>query len=253
MSSRNLTVGQPVAHWACDAAYVVSNACKLGSKEVRFGKARRGPLYGAHGDVWLQVKHFVDSGSLCLPTKVKSHSLSNASIVDTFLNAIADCCATVAAAEYTVNPTLEEELLYTFDEAFRICMRLAVIENSLSEWRKHNEVTRFLPVPSVPIAKEQYAKEVKEHIKLAEHVLVSNTTISMLGVLSAVFGIPSPRPNNSRPSKRHLALEWVGKVSWLSRLIALRWKVRNRECRPWLVPCLLCIRSSGLITAVRPS
>ena len=105
VSLQALNLRTPLNKWDTDAQYVVSNSLKLAQHEE--AHPTKGPLAGAHGDIWSKVKHLLVQGAVPLPTKVISHVnpelIGDAIAVEEyFLNGIADALASKAAERFAL-------------------------------------------------------------------------------------------------------------------------------------------------------
>ena len=141
----NLEVGP--SKWDVDASYVRSNALKLTQHEKV--NPTKGPLAGAHGDVWHSIQRLLQQGSLPLPHKVESHLCPDlvgeaVSPLEYFMNGIADALASLAVRIFDYPEQIQKQADFNARTVFLVNMRLAIIEKVNADWAKRNKIVRVV-------------------------------------------------------------------------------------------------------------
>ena len=148
VSLQSLNLETPCSKLDTDANYVISNSLKLlHNEEVH---PTKGPLAGAHGDIWSSIQQLLQRGSIPIPTKVESHLKEELigeaiSPLEYFMNGIADALASLAVRVFDYPDKVQKQVDHNARTAFLVCMRLAVIGFAISQWLLANHITRLMP------------------------------------------------------------------------------------------------------------
>lgn len=201
--------------WACDAACVVQKSHKLLHHPQEL---RKTCLASRHGDIWFSLYEYLFSGTLPLPTKVKSHvDFGATKFTDEeyrlhFCNVIADVAASVANSvyDYALGILKEVEALQT--QSFLTCVRFAIVEYRVSVFLRHNEVSRETPPKVKEVSEGDFSQEIKHRILGLGHDLQRHLNGRRLVCIRCKNQFPK---NDTKPWE---TLQCIGNGQWLNTL-----------------------------------